>query len=374
MVEPGLREPRPARAGDPDPVEGVIVPAFADWHFHWVQAGIAGRADSDLLTWLRTVAWPEEVRLADPAARSDALDDALRQLADAGTLAGSAYGSPQLASAIEFLAAAPATFLCGPAVMTRGPPDELVGPLPPAPEVPALRERFVVTPRFALSCTAEDLAELGRRAAAWGTVVQTHLSENPAEVAEVARRFSSARDYTDVYDRAGLLGPRTLLGHVIHVSDRELERIAAAGAIAVHCPTSNRALGSGRMPLERLREHGVRWTLGSDVGAGPHFCMLDVMAEALRQHAGFAPITSTELWHRASLSAIALFGGGSERAVLCGERPGVLVVEEPRGGASATAPETWIDAWIARWSRGAGHGIVRGHPWAHPAAHQSTQR
>jgi len=363
VVEAGLAEPRPARPGDPAPVEGVIVPAFADWHFHWVQAAIAGTAGADLLTWLRTVAWPEEIRLADPAARADALTRALAQMSEAGTLAGAAYGTPDPDSAAEFLNAAPASFLCGPAVMTMGPPDALIRPLSSLRTPPVQRERFAVSPRFALSCGAEDLAELGRLAAAWDTPIQTHLAENEREVAEVARRFPEARDYTDVYDRAGLLGPKTLLGHVIHVSDDELAAIAAAGAIVVHCPTSNRALGSGRMPLERLRDHGVRWTLGSDVGAGPEFCMLDVMAEALRQHTGHASISAGELWHRATLGPGALFRGGSERAVTCAERPGALIVSEPPGGAEATTAEGWTNTWLARWRSGLGHGITSVEAW-----------
>jgi len=364
VVEPGLAEPRMAHDGDPDPVDGVIVPAFADWHFHWVQAEIAGRADCDLLTWLRDVAWPEEVRLSCDSARESALRSALTQLTAAGTLAGAAYGSSDPRTASEFLDAAPSSFLCGPAAMTVGPPQDLVRDLADFVAEPSQRDRFVVSPRFALSCTGDDLAALGRVATRWGSAVQTHLAENTAEVAEVAARFPDARDYTDVYDRAGLLGPRTLLGHVIHVSDRELARIAESGAIVVHCPTSNRALGSGRMPLERLRRFGVTWTLGSDVGAGPEFCMLGVIAESLSQHDGHAPLEASEAWHRATLGVGALFSGGSERAVPCGERPGALVVAEPPRGRAATTAEAWLEAWLARWRAGDGHGITQACIWS----------
>ena len=54
-----------------------------------------------------------------------------------------------------------------------------------------------MSPRFALSCGADDLAALGRLAAEWDSAIQTHLAESEDEVAEVARRFPEARDYTD---------------------------------------------------------------------------------------------------------------------------------------------------------------------------------
>jgi guanine deaminase len=223
-------------------------------------------------------------------------------------------------------------------------------------ELEALRARFgtrlVVSPRFALSCDDRTLAALGAFAERHGLLVQTHLGENEDEVAGVRAQFPSARDYLDVYERAGLLGPRTLLGHVIHVSDDELRRIAVAKAVVVHCPTSNRALGSGRMPLERLRDAGVRWVLGSDVGAGPNFCMLDVISEALAQHTGLAPLTAAECLHRATLGRAAVAAGRTESNVPCGARPGALVVARPAGlDLHRPDGDAWLEALLDVWRR-----------------------
>ena len=68
------------------------------------------------------------------------------------------------------------------------------------------RLRYAVTPRFAVSCTADMLRESAALAASTGTYWQTHVSEDRAEIAEVARLFPDALDYVDVYDRAGGLG------------------------------------------------------------------------------------------------------------------------------------------------------------------------
>ncbi len=75
---------------------------------------------------------------------------------------------------------------------------------------------------------------------------RTHLSENLDEIRFTCELYPQAKDYTDVYAHYGLLGPNTLFGHAIHLSEREMDAMSeGAGFIAVHCPTSNLFLGSG---------------------------------------------------------------------------------------------------------------------------------
>jgi guanine deaminase len=136
---------------------------------------------------------------------------------------------------------------------------------------------YAVTPRFAISCTAELLRESASLARATGAWWQTHLSEDRGEIAEVMRLFPNALDYVDVYDRAGGLGSRTVLAHAVHLSDRELDRLVAADARVAHCPISNLFLASGMMPLGRYLEAGLPVGLGSDVAAGPDLSIFAVM-------------------------------------------------------------------------------------------------
>jgi guanine deaminase len=115
---------------------------------------------------------------------------------------------------------------------------------------------------------------------------QTHLSEDEGEIEEVRRLFPDARDYLDVYDRAGALGERTILAHAIHLSGREIERLVESGSRVAHCPASNLFLSSGMMPLGAYRAAGMAVGLGSDVAAGPEVSMLGVMrAAAVTQRA-----------------------------------------------------------------------------------------
>jgi guanine deaminase len=114
--------------------------------------------------------------------------------------------------------------------------------------------------------------------------VQTHLSENHAEIAFTCELYPEAKDYTDVYARYGLLGKKTLLGHCIHLSEREADALSETGSVAVFCPTSNLFLGSGLFAYQRLRtrEKPVRIAAATDVGGGTNYSMLRTMDEGYK--------------------------------------------------------------------------------------------
>jgi guanine deaminase len=139
------------------------------------------------------------------------------------------------------------------------------------------RLRYAFTPRFALSCSADMLRESASLASHYGTYWQTHVSEDRGEIEQVGRRFPEAADYLDVYDRAGALGERSILAHAIHLSDRELARVAESGSRIAHCPASNLFLASGAMPLARTLAAGAVVGLGSDVAGGPDLSVFTQM-------------------------------------------------------------------------------------------------
>ena len=96
------------------------------------------------------------------------------------------------------------------------------------------RLRYAFTPRFAVSCTADMLRESAALAHELGALWQTHISEDEAEILEVRRLFPEAIDYVDVYDRAGALGPSTVLAHAVHLTDRENLLVHHTGEELVH--------------------------------------------------------------------------------------------------------------------------------------------
>ena len=176
---------------------------------------------------------------------------------------------------------------------------------------------YAFSPRFAVSCSEAMMRAAGELARKHGAIVQTHLAENFGEIEAVRGLFPEARDYTDVYDRCGLLGPRTVLGHCLHLSDREVATLAERGAAVAHCPTANFFLNSGLLPLGRLRAAGVRVGLGSDVGAGPEVNLWQVMRSALDtqkarsyHEPGVVPLTAAEAFHLATQGGAEVLGLG----------------------------------------------------------------
>ncbi len=264
----------------------LVMPGMVDLHAHLPQLPNAGvGAGLDLLTWLDRYIFPLEREF--DAATADVLAPAVfRAMAAAGTTTAVLYGAvfePSLDAAFRAAEAHGIRAIIGKVMMDRLTYDERL----PADRIleTSLRQsadlcarwhgrddgrlQYAFTPRFAVSCSADMLRESASLARQTGAYWQTHLSEDVHELREVARLFPDALDYLDVYDRAGGLGPKTILAHAIHLSEREIARLADTDTALAHCPASNLFLASGAMPLSRYRAAGIRVGLGSDVAAGP---------------------------------------------------------------------------------------------------------
>jgi guanine deaminase len=145
------------------------------------------------------------------------------------------------------------------------------------------RQLYAITPRFAITSTEAQLAAAGDLCRAYpDAYVQTHLAENHKEIAAVRALFPDDASYTAVYARHGLLGPKTLLGHCIHLSDDEVLLLRDHRSVAVFCPTSNLFLGSGLFDRARYLASGLRIGLATDVGGGTSYSMLRTAAEAYK--------------------------------------------------------------------------------------------
>jgi guanine deaminase len=294
---------RPDAPGAVDMRPWLLLPGLVDLHAHLPQLPNAGLgAGLDLLSWLERYIFPLE-RDFDRATAERLAPAALRAFAAAGTTTAVLYGAvyeDSLEACFEAAERHGIRAVIGKVMMDRlsydeshRPADILELSLRQSAELCARwhgrdegRLRYAFTPRFAVSCSPEMLRESARLAGETGAYWQTHLSEDRAELAEVARLFPEARDYLDVYDRAGALGARAILAHAIHLSDREVGRLAESGARVAHCPSSNLFLASGAMPLARYLEAGIPIGLGSDVAAGPELGLFAVMrAGAYTQNA-----------------------------------------------------------------------------------------
>ncbi|KAJ2794576.1 hypothetical protein H4R20_006178, partial [Coemansia guatemalensis] len=140
--------------------------------------------------------------------------------------------------------------------------------------------RPIVTPRFAPTCSARCLYGLGDLARKRGLAVQSHLCENPSETAFAKECFPEATSYAAIYNNAGLLGPRSIMAHCVHMSDDDVRLMRESGAGVSHCPNSNFALSSGIADVRRFLDQGIPVGLGTDVGAGYTPSILDAMRMA----------------------------------------------------------------------------------------------
>ena len=115
--------------------------------------------------------------------------------------------------------------------------------------------------------------------------MQTHLSENHAEIAFTQELYPWSRDYTDVYEHYGLLGDKSLFGHCIHLSEREADALSASrlgrGVLPDLQPVPR--LRPVRLPaLPHARDKPLRIATATDVGGGTNYSMLRTMDEGYK--------------------------------------------------------------------------------------------
>ncbi|MGS4946393.1 guanine deaminase [Meridianimarinicoccus sp. RP-17] len=273
----------------------LMMAGFIDTHIHFPQVQVIASWGAQLLDWLNNYTFPEETRFADADHCARMAAAFLDQLVAHGTTTAVAYCSVHGASVDAFFAEATRRrmrMLGGKVLMDRNAPDGLRDtPRSGYDDSKALiarwhgkgRNGYVITPRFAIT-SSPDQMEMTRALVAEhpDCHVQTHLSENHAEIAYTAELYPDARDYLDIYEGHGLLGPRTLLGHAIHLAPREIDALAETGSHPVFCPTSNLFLGSGLFDDAGLRGRGITNGIATDVGAGTSYSMLQTLNEGYK--------------------------------------------------------------------------------------------
>lgn len=273
----------------------LIMPGFIDSHIHFPQSEIIGMYGKQLLDWLNAYTFPAEMAFSNPAHADRIARFFIQELFRNGTTCCMAYATVHPASVNALFTVASEYDMCmltGKVLMDRNAPDGLMDTAGQGEaESRALietwhkrgRNRYVITPRFAITSTNEQLLSAARLHKMYpDTYIQTHLSENKNEIGSTLSLFPDCRDYFEVYERAGLVTERSVFGHCVHLSDSECRRFAGAGAIVAHCPTSNLFLGSGLFDMQRARRFGMRTTLATDVGGGTSLSMLRTMGEAYK--------------------------------------------------------------------------------------------
>lgn len=264
-----------------------ILPGLIDLHVHLPQHEAVAMDGLELLPWLETFIFPAEARFKETEVARAAARRFFEALLFRGTTTAVVYSTVHADAthaAFEEAEQIGNRVVMGKVMMDRHAPEALQEDTQASlAQSRALCETwhgrdegrlgYAYTPRFAPTCSAELMKGAGELATRHGAYIQTHVSENLQELDWVKELFPEAEGYADVYRRMGLMGPKTLLAHGIHLFRPERRMIREAGATVVHCPRSNAFLKSGIMPLRRWMDEGIQLGLGSDVGAGPSLSM-----------------------------------------------------------------------------------------------------
>lgn len=273
----------------------LIMPGFIDSHMHYAQADVIASHGPQLLEWLTLYTWPAEMRCKDAAYAIDVAEFSIKEMLRNGTTTAMVFATVHAHSVDAIFTAAARRgmrLIAGKVLMDRNGPSALLDDVQNgSSDSAALIERwhgkdrlaYALTPRFAPTSSNEQLAAAGELLRRYpGVYLQTHLAENRSEVEWVRELFPGARSYLDVYARHGLLGERSVFAHCLHLDQDDRRLFAASGCVACFCPSSNLFLGSGLFDMAAADEAGMRLSLGTDIGAGTSYGMLQTMHDAYK--------------------------------------------------------------------------------------------
>ena len=275
----------------------LILPGLIDTHVHYPQLQMIASYGEQLLAWLEKYTFPAELQFADFGHAERVAKLFFREILGAGTTTAVVYCTVHPGSVEAFFAESArfnTRMIAGKVLMDRNAPAGLLDTAQRGYDESKVlidrwhgrgRQHYCVTPRFAPSCTQAQLDAAGTLLREHDDLfLQTHLCENLDEIAWVRELFPEQASYLDVYAQSGLVGPRTVLGHAIHMSEEDFCTCHASGAAIAHCPTSNGFLGSGLFRLFDALDprRPVRVGLGSDVGAGTTLSLLKTLGESYK--------------------------------------------------------------------------------------------
>ena len=290
FAETSLRYPEVAVQSLPG---RIIAPGFVDMHIHYPQLDVIGSPAEGLLPWLENYTFPHETRFSVPEYSAQIAEFFIAELLRHGVTTALAFATSHPESVNALLGEAQRRSLrmiAGKVLMDQHSPEGVRD----STEQSLIhtenlinqwhgvdRLGYAITPRFVPSCSAAQLRGAGELAAKYPDVwIQSHVAENKDEVAWVRELYPQARSYLSVYEDFGLLRPRAVYAHCIHIDDADRALLLSTGAAAAISPTSNLFLGSGFFDYQGADRVGFLYGLASDVGGGTSFSPFHTMLAA----------------------------------------------------------------------------------------------
>ena len=332
--------------------EDLIIPGMTDLHVHAPQYPFRGIGmDLELLDWLNTYTFPEEIKYKNSEYAEKIYDSFVSSLIKSPTTRAVIFGTIHPAATEILMNKMENSGLIsyvGKVNMDRNSPEDLTES---TEESLIETEKFlnkaenykrtkpILTPRFTPSCSNELLAGLGKFKKIYSVKVQSHLDENPSEVAWVRELCPDSKNYADTYDRAGLLDENSVMAHCIYLTDEEFELMKERKAFIAHCPQSNMNLASGIAPAKKALSNGINIGLGTDLAAGTNISMFRAITDAVQVSKlrwrlvdeKTKPLTFSESFYMATMGGGKFFG--KTGSFLPGYDADVLVVSEINSGS-----------------------------------------
>ena len=322
---------------------GIVLPGLVNAHTHLAMTLLRGVADgTDLDAFLATLL-PIEGALVDAEVAATGTELAAVELLRSGcTAALDMYffpGSARAAAARVGIAVH-----TGPVFIEFPGPDDLVWPARLAWSRRYLEAQDAdtrwVCPHSTYLLSEDQLRSVADLADETGARVHVHAAETIAEMAQVAQRHGG-RTPVQVLADVGLLHDRTVLAHAVHVTDADIDLIAAAGAHVAHNPASNAKLASGLAPVRKMLDAGVNVALGTDGASSANdldLWMAMRLASFLPSimHGDPGEITATDVVRMATMNGAKALGRHSTHgSIEVGKVADVVVLD---GRAAAMTP------------------------------------
>ncbi len=274
--------------------DSVITPGFIDLHTHIPQLPAIGIGKGALLPWLKNNIFPLEKKFADYEYAFKLSEYFFKTAISLGTTTIVAFSSLHklgTQAAIDAANNLDINAYIGKVMMDLGDGDyfdslenniyDTINLIDYVNTLSNSSIEYIITPRYAGSCSLDLLRESAKLAKEYQLSIQTHLAENIQELDYIATLHPCCSSYTDVYRKAGILDCNALFAHCIYLSDTEIEMLKESNANIIHCPSSNRYLMSGRMNFEKYLNADLKIGLGTDVAAGYSLSISNEMREAL---------------------------------------------------------------------------------------------
>jgi len=250
----------------------ALIPGLVNLHTHAAMTLLRGLADDlPLMAWLKDHVWPAESRHVSPEFVYDGTLLACAEMLRGGvTCFNEMYFFPEAAARAALDAGMRAALgiiaFEFPTAYAADADDYIAKGLAARD---ALREEpllsFCMAPHAPYTVSDKTFARVVTIAEELDLPIHTHLHETKAEIEESLTQYKARP--LERLRALGMLGPRLVAAHAVHLTDAEIETLAHHGASIAHCPSSNLKLASGLAPIAAMLARGINVGIGTDGAA-----------------------------------------------------------------------------------------------------------